>query len=178
LTDSNLAGESTASSEVEANATEEATTEPADMPMTIAETAAPQSNQDTVTDDVVRLSDVDGSPQSDPQFTLMQSVVRVSERDGSARIANPLPANTAGQVFWWTADNTAIAENDYIPAEAPRLAFASGEEAGALHVPLVDDSIPEPQETFFVYLGQHNPQLGRLETIARIRVEINDDDLR
>jgi serine/threonine protein kinase len=177
LTDSNLAGESKASSEVEANATEEATTEPADMPRTIAETAAPQSNQDTVTDDLARQSDVDES-QTDPQFTLMQSVVRVSERDGSARIANPLPANTAGQVFWWTADNTAISENDYIPAEVPRLAFESGEETGELHVPLVDDSIPEPPETFLVYLGLHNPQLGRLETIARISVEIIDDDLR
>ena len=177
LIDSNLDGESTASNEVEANATEAAIVEPADMPTTIAETAAPQSNQDTVTDDLARLSDVDES-QTDPQFTLMQSVVRVSERDGSARIANPLPANTAGQVFWWTADDTAIAENDYIPAEAPRLAFESGEETGTLHVPLVDDSTPEPQETFFVYLGLHNLQLGRLETIARISVEIIDDDLR
>jgi hypothetical protein len=108
----------------------------------------------------------------------MQSVVRVSEGNGSARIANPLPASTEGQIFWWTADETAVAENDYIPAKAPRLAFASGEEAEMLHVPLVDDSIPEPQETFYVYLGRHNPQLGRLETIARISVEISDDDLR
>ena len=178
FTDSNLAGEDTTSGEVEANATEEATTEPADMQMTISETAAPQSNDDATTNDLTSTSDVERSPQSDPQFTLMQSVVRVSEGDGSARIANPLPANTEGQIFWWTADDTAVAENDYIPAEAPRLAFASGEEAGTLHVPLVDDSIPEPQETFYVYLGRHNPQLGRLETIARISVEINDDDLR
>ena len=178
LTDSNLTEESTASSEVGTNTIEVATTEPVDMPIAIAETAAPQSNQDTVTDDLARLSDVDRSPQADPRFTLMQSVVRVSERDGSVRIANPLPANTAGQVFWWTADDTAIAENDYIPAQAPRLAFESGEETGTLHVPLVDDSIPESQETFFVYLGLHNLQLGRLETIARISVEIIDDDLR
>ncbi len=177
LTDSNLAGESTASSEVEANASEEATTEPADTQMTTSETAAPQSNDDATTDDLASTSDVDES-QTDPQFTLMQSVVRVSEGDGSARIANPLPANTAGPIFWWTADDTTVAEKDYIPAEAPRMAFASGEEAGTLHVPLVDDSIPEPRETFYVYLGRHNPQLGRLETIARISVEIIDDDLR
>jgi hypothetical protein len=177
LTDSNLAGEDTASSEVEANATEEATTEPADTQMTISETAAPQSNDDVTTDILASTSDVDES-QTNPQFTLMQSVVRVSEGDGSARIANPLPANTAGQIFWWTADDTTVAENDYIPAESPRIAFASGEEAVTLHVPLVDDSIPEPQETFYVYLGRHNPQLGRLETIARISVEISDDDLR
>ena len=177
LTDSNLAGEDTTSGEVEANATEEATTEPADMQMTISDIAAPQSTDDATANDLARISDVDES-QTDPQFTLMQSVVRVSEGDGSARIANPLPANTEGQIFWWTADDTTVAENDYIPAKAPRLAFAAGEEAGTLHVPLVDDSIPEPQETFYVYLGRHNPQLGRLETIARISVEINDNDLR
>lgn len=178
LTDSNLAGEDTASSEADAGATEDATTEPADMQMTISETAAPQSNSDATANDLVSTSDVESSPQSNPQFTLIQSVVRVSEGYGSARIANPFPANMEGQIFWWTADETAVAENDYIPAKAPRLAFASGEESGMLHVPLVDDSIPERQETFYVYLGRHNPQLGRLETIARISVEIIDDDLR
>ena len=82
----------------------------------------------------------------------------------------------AGQIFWWTSDNTAIAEKDYIPIEQPVEGFASGEEAETLHIPLVDDSLPEPREVFYVYLGQHNAQLGRLEPISRIRVEINDDD--
>jgi serine/threonine protein kinase len=159
LTDSSLTTEDTAISEVEAN-------------------AAARSSDDATNDDHASTADVDRSPQSDPQFTLMQSVIHVSEGDGSARIANPLPANSAGQIFWWTADDTAIAENDYIPAEKPRTGFASDDEAEALHVPLVDDSIPEPQETFYVYLGRHNPQLGRVETIARISVQINDDDLR
>ncbi len=177
LIDSNPTVEDTTSGEVEANATEEATTEPADTQITISDIAAPQSNDDPATNDLTSTADVD-KPQTDPRFTLMQSVVRVSEGNGSARIANPLPASTEGQIFWWTADETAVAENDYIPAKAPRLAFASGEEAEMLHVPLVDDSIPEPQETFYVYLGRHNPQLGRLETIARISVEISDDDLR
>ncbi len=177
LTDSSLAEEDTAFSEVEANATEEATTEPADKQM-ISETAAPQPNDDATTDDFASTADVDRSPQSDPQFTLMQFVVHVFEGDGSARIANPLPADTARQIFWWTADDTAVAENDYIPAEEPRIGFALGEEAETLHVPLVDDSIPEPRETFYVYLGRYSPQRGRLETIARISVEINDDDLR
>ncbi len=163
---------------VEANATEEVTTKPAEKMMMISETAAARSSDDATNDDLASTADVDRSPQSDPQFTLMQSVIHVSEGDGSARIANPLPANSAGQIFWWTADDTAIAENDYIPAEKPRTGFASDDEAEALHVPLVNDSIPEPRETFYVYLGRHNPQLGRVETIARISVQINDDDLR
>jgi len=176
--DISLTTEDTAISEVEANATEEVTTKPAEKKMMISETAAARSSDDATNDDLASTADVDRSPQSDPQFTLMQSVIHVSEGDGSARIANPLPANSAGQIFWWTADDTAIAENDYIPAEKPRKGFASDDEAEALHVPLVNDSIPEPRETFYVYLGRHNPQLGRVETIARISVQINDDDLR
>ena len=177
LADTGLAGEDTVDDEVEANAAEEATTEAADVQVLITGTAPPQF-EDNATNDLTGNSSVDRSQQSDPQFTLMQSVVYVSEDDGSARINNPLSANTAGQIFWWTADETAVAENDYIPAEEPRTGFASGEESETLYVPLVNDSIPEPRETFYIYLGRHNPELGRLETIARISVEIADDDLR
>jgi len=160
------AEEDTVIDEVEATAIEEQ--------VVIAETAAAQLNDDA--DDLSGNAGVDKPQQSDPQFTLTQSVVYVSESDGSARISNPLSADTVGQIFWWTADETAIAESDYIPVEEPRTGFSSGEKDEILHVPLVDDSIPEPRETFYIYLGLHNPQLGRLETIARISVEINDDD--
>jgi hypothetical protein len=56
------------------------------------------------------------------------------------------------------------------------LAFASGEEAETVHIPLVNDSLPEAREVFFVFLGQRNATSGRLEPIAQIRVEVNDDD--
>ena len=177
LTDSGLAGEDTVSDEVEASPAEAATTKPADEPVVIAETATPQIEGNATTD-LTGNSSVDQSQQSDPQFTLKQFFVHASEGDGSALITNPLSANTVGQIFWWTADETAVAESDYIPAEEPRTGFSSGESDETLHVPLVNDSIPEPRETFYIYLGLHNPQLGRLETIARISVEINDDDLR
>jgi serine/threonine protein kinase len=178
LADSNMTIEDTAISNVDTSASEEATTEPTDEQIVIAETTAVESIDDSTTDDFSSTAEADRSPQSDPRFTLMQSVVQVSEGGGSVQIANPLQANSTGRIFWWTADDTAIAENDYIPAERPIAAFASGDEAGTLHVPLVDDSIPEPRETFYVYLGRYNPKLERLETIARISVEINDDDFR
>jgi len=54
--------------------------------------------------------------------------------------------------------------------------FTSGEEAETIHIPLIDDGLPEPRETFYVYLGRHNAQLGRLEPILRVRVEISDDE--
>ncbi len=111
-----------------------------------------------------------------PASTLIQSLVTVSEGDGAARIAFRRPVGTTGTVVWWTVDDTAIAEMDYIALEQPVVGFAAGEEAETLHVPLINDGLPEPRETFYVYLGQRSPQSGQLERIARIRVDINDDD--
>jgi hypothetical protein len=102
--------------------------------------------------------------------------VTVYERDAAARIAFRRPSGTAAALYWWTGDQSAIADSDYIALEQPVVAFASGEEAETLHVPLINDGLPEPRETFHVYLGQRNPQSGQLEPIARIRVDINDDD--
>ena len=100
----------------------------------------------------------------------------VYERDGAARIAFRQPVGTVGALYWWTGDHTAVAESDYIALEPPRVAFASGEEAETIHIPLVNDSLPEPRETFWVFLGQRSMESGRLEPIARIRVDVNDDD--
>ena len=111
-----------------------------------------------------------------PGSTLIQSLVTVYERDGAARIAYRRPLGTTGTVLWWTADDSARADSDYIPLEQPVAAFVSGEEAETLHIPLVNDGLPEPKETFFVFLGQRDPATGALEPIARVRVDINDDD--
>jgi hypothetical protein len=111
-----------------------------------------------------------------PGSTLIQSLVTVYERDGAARIAFRQPVGTTGPLYWWTGDHTAVADTDYIALEQPVVAFASAEEAETLHIPLVNDSLPEPRETFYVFLGQRSIESGRLEPIARIRVDVNDDD--
>ena len=111
-----------------------------------------------------------------PGSTLIQSLVTVYERDGAARITFRRPTGAAGTLVWWTADHSAIGERDYIPLEQPVAAFTSVDEAETLHIPLVNDGLPEPRETFYVYLGQRNPASGALEPIARVRVDINDDD--
>jgi hypothetical protein len=108
--------------------------------------------------------------------TLVQSFVTVYERDGAARITYRQPLGATTALFWWTGDDSAVADLDYIALEAPVLAFASGEEAETVHIPLVNDSLPEAREVFFVFLGQRNATSGRLEPIAQIRVEVNDDD--
>jgi hypothetical protein len=111
-----------------------------------------------------------------PAVTLVQSLVTVYERDGAARITYRQPVGATTALFWWTGDDTATGDADYIALEAPVIAFAAGEEAETVHIPLVNDSLPEPREAFFVFLGQRSAVSGRLEPIARIRVEVNDDD--
>jgi hypothetical protein len=100
----------------------------------------------------------------------------VSERDGAARISTRHPGATTDQLFWWTGEQTAVAEFDFIPIEEPLEAFTSGEEAETVHIPLVNDSVPEPLETFYVFLGRFDALTERLEPIMRVRVEINDYD--
>jgi serine/threonine protein kinase len=166
----------TASNEITAIAIDAAATQPAGNLPENSETTESLSNNDATTDELASPPDVAGSTRSEPESTLIQSVVYVSERDGAARIASRHPGTTTDPVFWWTGDDTAVAEDDYIPLEQPMEGFTSGEEAETLHIPLINDSLRESSESFYVYLGQHDTQLGRLEPIARIRVEISDDD--
>jgi len=165
-------------------------TVPQDVPATVAGTDAPPRAVAEPTSDerpaaAAPAAGAGDQPEPEPGIeaaseapgtTLIQSLVTVYERDGAARIAFRRPVGTTGTVVWWTADGTAVAESDYIPLQQPVVAFASGEEAETLHVPLVNDGLPEPKETFLVYLGQRNSASGELEPIARVRVDINDDD--
>lgn len=145
-------------------ATEAPPVQAADEPLAEPETDALQSTED------------DASSEAQTETTLINSFVTLSERDGAARITTRRPLNSVGRFVWWTSDHTAIANEDYIPIDNPVVGFASGDEAETIHIPLINDSLAEPRETFYVYLGQHDMQLGRLEPILRVLVEINDDD--
>lgn len=137
-----------------------------------ADPAAPLPVADTAADADAEIVSQGSSPGS----TLIQSFVTVYERDGAARIAFRRPVGVTGTLVWWSADHTATGDTDYIPLEQPVAAFAAAEEAETLHIPLINDGLPEPRETFYVYLGQRDPASGQLEPIARVRVDINDDD--
>jgi hypothetical protein len=47
-----------------------------------------------------------------------------------------------------------------------------------LHVPLVNDSLSEPRESFFVNFGREDTLTGQVERVATVRVDIIDDDSR
>ena len=89
-----------------------------------------------------------------PVLDIVQEV-RVSEGAGSAVFAVTLSAPSAFEVTaaYATMDGTARAGADY-EATAGTLRFVPGMTAGTIRVPLVDDAVREPEETFTLLLGE------------------------
>jgi serine/threonine protein kinase len=139
--------------------------------------AADDSNRATsdVAEKVAPDADI-AATQAEAELIPSESFVTVSERDGAARIAPQIPQNFSAQLLWWTSAQTATADEDFIAVQLQDVTNASSEDGILLHVPLVNDSFAEPQESFFVYVGFRNAEQGQIERIATVRVNIIDDD--
>lgn len=74
-------------------------------------------------------------------------------------LAAPLPM--AVGIVYFTVDDTAQAGSDY-DYTAGVLRFEPGVTQRTLSVPILDDGLPEPDEWFFVHIGQPDPALGNL----------------
>jgi hypothetical protein len=107
--------------------------------------------------------------------SLIESSVSVSEHDGAARVPLPRIGNAMMQLVWWTSDHTAVSDADFIPMQQQVADRVSND---VLRIPLVNDSLPEPRESFFVNFGRHDMAQGRIERVATVRVDIEDDDSR
>lgn len=111
-----------------------------------------------------------------PELIVTESIVLVSEGDGAARIVTQRNDNPDAPLIWWTRGHTAIADDDFIPVEQRPMTQPPDADIEILHVPLVNDSLPEQHESFFVNIGLHDAQQGQIERIATVRVDIIDDD--
>ena len=78
-------------------------------------------------------------------------------------------------MVWWTADRTALADEDYAVLGARVESFAAGEASKVIHVPLVADSVAEPRESFVVNLRAGRAGAG---PAAQLEVVVLDDDAR
>ncbi len=116
------------------------------------------------------------STQAETDMIVVDPFVSVSERDAVARIALQHNTNSTMQLTWWTSEGTAIADQDFIAGKQRIMTGASFGEGNILHVPLINDSVPEPRESFFVNLELRNTEHGKIERIATVRVDIIDDD--
>ena len=125
----------------------------------------------------------ESTAMADPQATTDESpplvqdpIVTVSERDASARIALPQAGDSLAGLVWWTSEHTADADTDFIAVQQQAADLFPGDDV--LHVPLVNDSLSEPRESFFVNFGREDTLTGQVERVATVRVDIIDDDSR
>jgi hypothetical protein len=107
---------------------------------------------------------------------LTPAMRRRSARRTSLRLIR-IPIRYQRNPNWWTSEHTANADKDYISIDQETMVGASFDESSMLHIPLVDDSLSEPRESFFVNIGLLDTQQGQIERIAVVRVDIIDDDL-
>ena len=134
------------------------------------EAVEPEVVEPEVVEPVVVESDV-VEPEA---VVLTESFVSVSERDASARIVLQRNDESGSPLVWWTSEHTAKADTDFVPVPQQVVYFGSGDP---LHIPLVNDSLPERPESFFVHFGLRHAEQGNIERVATVRVDINDDDL-
>lgn len=132
-----------------------------------AETAAPA---------IADARDAADAAPSGPAYGFSVSEVRVSEGDGVASITVRRSGATDSPVYWWTSDSSAVAGKDYIATERPARVFTDGGDTATLLIPLIDDSLPEVDESFFVHLGSRSAQEEYVELVSSARVIITDDD--
>jgi hypothetical protein len=109
------------------------------------------------------------------QFTFTERAMTVGEGETSARIVIRRTGSLAEKesVVWWTANRSALADEDYAVLGARIETFAPGEEVRVVHVPLIADSLPEQRESFVVNLRAERPSAG---SAAQVEVTILDDD--
>jgi len=96
-------------------------------------------------------------------------------RNASFVVSLAAPSSGTVSVYYQTGDGTATAGSDY-DATSGTLYFAPGQTKLTINVPVRGDTIPEDDETFFVYLS--NASGGPILDGGAVGVIINDDPKR
>ena len=117
---------------------------------------------------MVRITDNDAPP------AVIIAGARVAESAGSISFPVTLRGASAYEVTvdWLTGDLTARAGQDY-QAAAGRLTFAPGETSGTIRVVVVDDLLPEEEETFSIALSGATNAV--LEVASAVGTILDDD---
>ncbi|MGB7921663.1 MAG: Calx-beta domain-containing protein [Pyrinomonadaceae bacterium] len=121
------------------------------------------------------LTDVFAAPllSGTPHFSA--SAYTVNEQDGTATLTVNRTGGTTGTITvdYATSNDTAIASQDYTTSSGT-LTFADGETTKTFNVPITNDLVTEPDETFNVKLSAHFNALPSAPSLAVITI-ISDD---
>jgi hypothetical protein len=83
--------------------------------------------------------------------------------------------NAPATITWWVNPGTARPDEDYADFGRRAEAFGPGETRRTIYVPITSDTLPEPEETFEVEIGE--PQIGAsFDGVTSATVTIVDDD--
>ncbi|MGI9260948.1 MAG: Calx-beta domain-containing protein, partial [Woeseiaceae bacterium] len=120
-------------------------------------------------------SPIDAALPVPPTVSFAREAVMVREGQDMASVVLQRLGNTEAEtpVFWWTGDNTAIADLDYADLGVRSETFETGVESISLYVPLISDSLAEQRESFYVFVAS---DLEPGTVSDRIEVIVNDDD--
>lgn len=77
-------------------------------------------------------------------------------------------------VSWWTVPGTAQPDEDYASIGLQTVTLRAGEASRRLLIPLVNDGVREPAESFEVHIGR--PQGGIAGSVTTTIVTVHDDD--
>jgi hypothetical protein len=124
-----------------------------------------------------RVSGTNGNDPNVVTVSLSAAAVTVRENQAVATIdiVRSGPLDKAVEVIWWTSDGTATAREDYAAFGRRLETFAAGQTVVTLHIPIGADSVPEPDEYFYVNLDS-KPNGARISGFANAKITIIDDD--
>jgi large repetitive protein len=116
----------------------------------------------------------------DRRFECKVTISEVSKKEGSSgSTAFVFTVSVSGSplstvtVDWATGGGTAASVSDYVPANGT-VSFAPGVTTRTVTIQVVGNTVPEPNETFFVNLSNPSPNayLGNTQGVGTI---LNDD---
>lgn len=112
-----------------------------------------------------------------PVLSLDVSAIAVRENHGAVAIdvVRTGDATARASVAWWTTPGSAEVDDDYASFGTTILEFPPGETVRRVLVPIVDDGIREPDETFLVHLASR-PRGATVGRVSATRVTVHDDD--
>jgi hypothetical protein len=117
----------------------QSTADDAANPAVVAEPAPPNTEEATVATaaPAPTVAALPAPPAGPARFTFAERTVTVGEGETSARIVIRRTGSLAEEasVAWWTADRSALADEDYAVLGARIERFAPGEESRAVHIP-------------------------------------------
>lgn len=136
-----------------------------------ADAASPQPAPPSAEPDVVVL------PAGPGELRFSSADMTVTE--GSAVVIATV-SRTGGRagtvtVRWRTVPGSAGEDSDYVASDWKEITLADGRASERIFVPIVDDGLPEGEESFFIELA--DPGGGaRLADPSRLQVRITDDE--